>query len=178
MGIAAVEFSLVAIVFFTLFFGIVEFARAMYMFNTLQEVTRRAAALATKADFSNIDAMQNVREQAVFRNDKGILAFGSPISDDNINIDYMRIAKDGTTLTAERIPDDQVPASPADNLANCARNPYGGNCIRLVRARVCQETSGETCTTVQYETLVALVPMPLGLPRAPTIMTAETFDGP
>jgi len=51
-GAAAVEFAFVAIIFFTLFFGVVEIARAMYISNTLQEVTRRAAELATNTDFT------------------------------------------------------------------------------------------------------------------------------
>ena len=42
-GVAAVEFALVVIIFLTLLFGIIELARSMYVFNTLKEVTRRAA---------------------------------------------------------------------------------------------------------------------------------------
>ncbi|UUZ47579.1 pilus assembly protein [Massilia sp. B-10] len=42
-GAIAVEFSLTALLFFTLIFGALEFARVMYIHNTLQEVTRRAA---------------------------------------------------------------------------------------------------------------------------------------
>ena len=88
-GVAAVEFSLVAILFFTLVFGIIEVARAMYICNTLQEVTRRAAALATNADFRNDATMQGVRERAIFRNSPGLLVFAEPITDQHINIDYM-----------------------------------------------------------------------------------------
>lgn len=177
-GVAAVEFSLVAILFFTLFFGIVEVARAMYICNTLQEVTRRAAALATNTDFTKDTAMQDVREHAVFRTTPGLLVFAEPISDQHINIDYMRIRRDGTELTMVRIPDGSLPASPAENHENCTRDPYGANCIRLVRARVCQEGSGEQCTRVTYRTLVSLIPLPFGLPRSVTITNAETLGMP
>lgn len=175
---AAVEFSLVALLFFTLVFGIIEIARAMYICNTLQEVTRRAAALATNTDFSNGLAMQSVREQAVFRHDPGLLAFAEPVTDRHINIDYMRVRRNGQALTMERIPDGLLPASPVDNQVNCTRDPYGEACIRLVRVRVCQPGSGEECTPVAYRTLVSLIPLAFGLPRSTTIATAETLGLP
>ncbi|MGX4640109.1 TadE/TadG family type IV pilus assembly protein [Massilia sp. SYSU DXS3249] len=177
-GVAAVEFSLVAILLFTLIFGIIEVARAMYICNTLQEVTRRAAALAATTDFSNALDMQEVRETAIFRTSPGTLAFAQPISDAHINIDYMRIRQNGTTLTMERISEASLPASPAENIVNCTANPYGERCIRLVRVRVCQEGRGETCTRVDYQSLVSLVPLPFGLPRSTTIANAETLGMP
>lgn len=177
-GVAAVEFSLVAILFFTLVFGIIEIARAMYICNTLQEVTRRAAALATNTDFSDQSAMQDVREAAIFRKDPGFLAFAQPITDQHINIDYMRLRRDAAAFTMVRIPEGSLPANPAGNIANCTRDPYGESCIRLVRVRVCQEGSGETCTPVAYQTLVSLIPLPFGLPRSMTIANAETLGRP
>lgn len=177
-GVAAVEFSLVAILFFTLAFGIIEVARAMYICNTLQEVTRRAAALATNADFRNAVTMQSVRERAIFRNSPGFLVFAEPITDQHINIDYMRVRRNGGELTMERIPDGSLPASPAENQANCTRDPYAEGCIRLVRVRVCQEGSGAECTRVAYQTLVSLIPLPFGLPRSTTIVNAETLGMP
>jgi hypothetical protein len=174
-GVAAVEFSLVAILFFTLVFGIIEVARAMYICNTLQEVTRRAAALATNADFRNDAIMQDVRERAIFRNSPGLLVFAEPITDQHINIDYMRVRRDGGNLTMERIPDGSLPASPAQNRVNCTRDPYAEGCIRLVRVRVCQPGGGAECTPVPYRTLVSLIPLPFALPRSTTIANAETL---
>lgn len=177
-GVAAVEFSLVALLFFTLVFGIIEVARAMYVCNTLQEVTRRAALLAKNRDFSNATAIQTVREQAIFRNGPGLLAFAEPICDKNINIDYMRIRRDGTALTMERIPEGVLPANPIQNRANCVTDPYGASCIRFVRVRVCQEMSGGECTPVTYRSMVSLIPMPFSLPRSVTIANAETLSQP
>lgn len=177
-GAAAIEFSLVALLFFTLVFGIIEVARAMYICNTLQEVTRRAAQLAVHTDFTDDTAKQSARERAIFRHSPGMLAFAEPVSDANINIDYMRIRRTGVVLRMERIPDGAMPASPAQNRVNCAADPYGESCIRLVRVRVCQETSGETCTRVEYRSLVSLVPLPFGLPRSVTIANAETLGRP
>jgi Flp pilus assembly protein TadG len=45
-GAAMVEFALIALLFFMLLFGIIEFARAMFVYNTLVEATRRGARVA------------------------------------------------------------------------------------------------------------------------------------
>lgn len=174
-GGAAVEFALVAIAFFTLVFGIIELARAMYICNTLQEVTRQAAALAANTDFSNAAALQRVRERAIFRDQPGYLFLARPVNDQHINIDYMSIRQTGTTLAMERIQDSALPDSPIENHENCTRNPYGDDCIRLVRVRVCREVRGDACTQVPYQTLTSLVPLSFGLPRALTIVNAETL---
>lgn len=177
-GTVAVELALVLILFLTLVFGILEVARVMYICNTLQEVTRRAAALATNTDFTSGTAIQRVREKAVFRTSPGFLAFAEPVTDRHVNIDYMRIRKSGKVLSMERIPSVLLPASPAENLANCMRDPYGDSCIRLVRVRVCQPGSGDECTRVPYQRLVSLIPIPFALPRATTIANAETLGMP
>lgn len=177
-GGAAVEFALVAMLFFTLVFGIIEIARAIYIINTLQEVTRRAAALATNIDFSKASAVQNVRERAIFRNSPGLLMLAEPVSDQHVNIDYMRIRRDGSTLAMERIPEGSLPAGPAQNHQNCTRDPYGESCIRLVRVRVCQEASGAACTPVPYQTLTSFILLSFTLPVSMTISNAETLGMP
>jgi hypothetical protein len=45
-GLYIVEFALVAALFFVLLFGAIEFARALFVWNTLTEATRRGARLA------------------------------------------------------------------------------------------------------------------------------------
>lgn len=45
-GLYIVEFTLVAALFFVLLFGMIEFARALFVWNTLTEATRRGARLA------------------------------------------------------------------------------------------------------------------------------------
>jgi hypothetical protein len=177
-GVAAVEFALVALLFFLLFFGIVEIARAMYICNTLQEVTRRAAALAATTDFSSATDMQRVREQAVFRESPGFLAFAQPVTDEHVKIDYMSIRKDGATLTMTPIPTGSLPSSPAVNYANCLKDPYGSDCIRLVRVRVCEPDGGAACEPVPYQSLVSLVTLSFGLPGSTTIVNAETLGLP
>lgn len=49
-GVAAVEFALIAIILFTLIFGITEFGRILFMMNTTAEATRLGARLAVVCD--------------------------------------------------------------------------------------------------------------------------------
>ena len=49
-GAAAVEFALVSVVFFTLFFGLMEMGRLMFYWNTAAEVTRLGARIAAVCD--------------------------------------------------------------------------------------------------------------------------------
>jgi Flp pilus assembly protein TadG len=177
-GVAAVEFAVVAIIFFLFVFGIIEIARAMYICNTLQEVTRRAAALAAITDFSSTSAMQQVRQQAVFRESPGLLMFAQPITDDYVKIDYMSIQKSGSTLTMTPIPSGSLPSSPAVNYATCLKDPYASNCIRLVRVRVCEPDGSQACTRAPYQTLVSMIPLSFGLPESTTIVNAETLGLP
>jgi Flp pilus assembly protein TadG len=45
-GAAMVEFALIALLFFMVLFGIIEFGRAFFTYNTLVEATRRGARVA------------------------------------------------------------------------------------------------------------------------------------
>lgn len=174
-GAAAVEFSLVAVVFFMLFFGIVDIIRALYICNILQEVTRRAAALAVNSDFSDATAMLDVRTHAVFRTTRGALLFADPISDDNVKIDYLQIP-----ATANPAPiGTSLPASPRQNRINCTSNPNAANCIQLVRVRICLPSgASDVCEPVPYRTLTSFVPFSFSLPTATTIARVETLGMP
>jgi hypothetical protein len=175
-GVAAIEFAFVAVIFFLLFFGIIELARAMYLCNTLQEVTRRAAALAVNTDFSDAAAMQSVRQQAVFRTSPGLLAFGDPITDQNVKIDYLQIPSDSSVPVSMT---GTLPASPQENRVNCMRDPNAVNCIQLVRVRICLAGGDSgSCDPVPYKGLVSLIPLAFNLPRATTIAKAETLGMP
>lgn len=176
LGVAAVEFSLVAILFFVLFFGIVEIARAMYLCNTLQEVTRRAAALAVNTDFSDDAAMQRVRRQAVFRDTPGQLWLGDPVSDQHIKIDYLRLPPNSSVPVSLG---SALPGSPLENRLNCGRDPNAANCIRLVRVRVCLPGGGAgECVPVPYKTLFTLIPFSFPLPLSTTVANIETLGMP
>lgn len=145
-GTAAVEFALVAIMFFMVVFGTLELARWEFLMNTLQEVTRRAAAAAANADFSDT-SLHQVQANAVFRSSLGPLPLGDPVAAGHVTIDYMSISN--TTWDLKRV--TARPACPARNRLNCMMNPHADNCIRFVRARVCKSTDDAgNCTPLSY----------------------------
>jgi len=64
-GEALVEMAFIMIVFLFLTFGITEFARALYTYNTIVQMTRKAARwavvnVASNADTTNIDRTKNI----------------------------------------------------------------------------------------------------------------------
>ena len=174
-GVAAVEFAVVAVIFFMLFFGILDIIRALYICNILQEVTRRATALAVNSDFNDATAMLNVRTHAVFRTTRGALLFADPISDEHVKIDYLQIP-----ATANPAPiGTSMPANPQQNRINCTSNPSAANCIQLVRVRICLPGgASDVCTSVPYRPLASFLPFSCSLPTAPTIARAETLGMP
>jgi Flp pilus assembly protein TadG len=173
-GVAAVELALLAVVFFMLLFGVLEIARAVYLINTLQEVTRRAASIAASSPFDSAN-LDIVRQQALFRDASGNLVLGAPITPAHLKIDYLSISKDGTGVLTTQ-PASPMPADPATNKSNCLMNPYGASCIRLVRVRVCVPADGNDCTAVPYQMLFPLVDLSkLKLPRSETITPAQSL---
>lgn len=174
-GVAAVEFSLLAIIFFSLAFGILEVARAIYLFNILPEVTRRAGIIAANSNFDD-GTVAAIQSQALFSDRNGHLIFGAPITPAHLKIDYLSISRDNTTgaVTTETI--TSKPSSPRENYANCVANPYSSNCIRLVQVRICQPSAGNDCTPVPYQMQFPLIDMSgLTLPRSETIVPANTL---
>lgn len=175
-GVFAVEFAIVLLLFLTLVFGVIELARAMYLFNTLQEVTRRAASAAANTDFRDEAAKGRVRQGAVFRNSPGPLVLGDPVTDEHVRIDYMSLVRNGDgSMTLTAIPAGAMPACPARNRIICMDNPNDSSCVRFVRVRVCAPGDANACSQVPYKTIVPLIGLALRLPTATTIVTAETL---
>ena len=174
-GVAAIEFALLAIVFFSLVFGILELARMVYMFNILQEVTRRAGTMAANSNF-DAATLDTIRRQALFSDRNGNLVFGAPVTTAHLKIDYLSVSRDNGTGAVTPLPISVLPSSPAQNYANCVANPYDASCIRLVRVRICQPGGGDDCTPVPYEMQFPLIDLSgLSLPRAEAIVPAHTL---
>ena len=76
-GVAAVEFALIAVILFTLLFGIMEMGRILFMMNTTTEATRLGARLAVVCD-QNATA---IKSRMV-----GLAGFLTP---GNINVAYL-----------------------------------------------------------------------------------------
>ncbi|RJG11629.1 TadE/TadG family type IV pilus assembly protein [Massilia cavernae] len=174
-GAFAVEFATVAVIFFVFLFGVIEVARAMYMFNTLQEVTRRAASGAATIDYRTAAAKDRVRQDAIFRDSAGTLVLGDPVTDQHIRIDYLALVRGSTGSMITPIPAALMPTCPARNRVTCMTNPNSPSCIRFVRARICDPGDASVCNPVRYRTLVSLVDLPMNLPVATTIVSADTL---
>jgi hypothetical protein len=167
-GTAAVEFAIVALVFFLFVFGILEVARVMYVYNTLQESTRRAAAAAAQVYPSDTAAITRLKQDAVFRSSAGELVLGAPVSDSHIRIDYL--AHD-----LSMIPAGALPTCAADNQKICMANPLSASCIHFVEVRVCDPANAATCVATRSRGMFPLVSLPVPLPTALTIVPVETL---
>lgn len=173
-GSAAVEFAMLSMLFFTLVFGLIELVRVMYMVNTLQEVTRRAAAMASYSAFDP-GSQDAIRKAALFKDANGNLVLGDPITPDYVKLDYFSIAIDAGTGALRMEPVSTMPADPARNQVNCVADPHGANCIRLIQARICVP-GGADCTPVPYKMLFPLIDLStLKLPVSKTIVPAQTL---
>jgi len=181
-GAFAVEFALVAAFFFAVLFGVIELARVVYIFNTLQEATRRAAHAASGTSFKKDDpAIDLVRQKAIFQDGEGELVFGGPVTYKHIRIDYLGLQRaPNGSLTLTPILTDDLPTCPSRNNFNCTidqNNVVGkSSCIRFVRVRVCDPGIINECAPVTYVPLLPLIPsLELTLPTSTTIVKAETL---
>lgn len=175
-GAYMVEFALVLLPFFLFVFGVMELARAQFLWNTLPEVTRRAASAAAGADFRSPASMNRVRQYAVFRNSPGLLILGDPITEEHVKIDYMALTRssDGT-LTLAPIDDSALPSSTAQNRMRCMADPNNASCIRFVRVRICSVGSTAACGAVTYKTIMPLIAFAPTFPMSTTIVPAGTL---
>ncbi|MDN2703982.1 MULTISPECIES: TadE/TadG family type IV pilus assembly protein [unclassified Janthinobacterium] len=179
-GVFAVEFAMLALLFFLFLFAMLEMARAVYMWNMVHEITRRAARAAAVTDFSNAGALQAVRTHAVLRATPGTLPLGGGLGDAHVRIDYLSESGGGAALAA--LPVTVLPGCPQRNRINCLDDPHGASCIRFVRARLCQPGVGARCERVPYRPILPLLGMmfPSGagairLPSGTTMAVAESL---
>lgn len=175
-GVAAVEFAMLALVFFTLVFGIIEITRLLYVYNTLQEVTRRAAAGAANVYARNAEGLSEVRHDALFRTNLGHLPLISTVTEASVRIDYLALTRDSTgAMTLAEIPEGALPSCAGQNRQICTSNPNAANCIRFVRARICDPSMSGACSAVRSDLLVPFVSLHVALHKATTIATAESL---
>jgi Flp pilus assembly protein TadG len=169
----SVEFALVAIVFFTIVFATLELARMEFLLNTLEEVTRRAAAAAANVDYRDTAALQKVQADAVFLDSPGPLALGAPVTSNNVKIDYLSVPR--ATWNPTHM--STLPTCPAGNRLNCTTDPNADNCIRFVRARVCDSMDSDgNCTGLPYQMVFPFFDLSgMKLPAAETIVPAGTL---
>lgn len=84
-GTTVAEFAMVALVFFTLIFGIIEFGRLLYTHNALADATRRGARFAVlHSGLTEADKVR-VRNEVVYGSNATYDAGGNPTSPPLIN---------------------------------------------------------------------------------------------
>jgi hypothetical protein len=176
-GAAGIEFALLAGLFFTLVLGIIEVARLMFIYNTLQEVTRSAAAGAANVYALDTAAIQMVKQKAIFRDSPGGLILAPSITDANIRIEYLALKRDsvGNQLSLANIDESSLPSCAAQNRQICMRNPNADNCIRFVQVSVCDTAVTGSCSPVKSTMLIPMPNMTVALHRATTIVPAESL---
>ena len=86
-GLATVEFAIVGATFFLVLFGVLEFGRALFVWNALNEATRRGARVAAVCPV-NHSAIKHV---AIFDTPGGTgeSPFLYGLTMDNITVDYL-----------------------------------------------------------------------------------------
>lgn len=162
-GATAVEFGIIAMVFFTLFFGIIEFGRFFYLYNTVQEVTRCAARQAV---VNWRDKWESIRQQCLFGHDE--LVAGREIGKTSILIRHLNQCGDV---------EEANPGSVDGNISKC-RNPGDEDCIRFVEAGLwC--SSGTYCdpdkNRITYNPMFGLIPLRVNIPGSTVCMPAESL---
>jgi Flp pilus assembly protein TadG len=165
-GAAVIELALTMMVFLTVALGIMELGRIMYLWNTVQEVTRRAAREAVVRDFtSQVSAIQR---EAIFRagsTGAAYLPAGLEISNTRVQINYLNASLNEAS---------PLPADPADNLSACGDASRTSSCIRFVEACV---ATNSTCTgAVTYAPMAGLFPfLAVSIPVSSVVMPAESL---
>ena len=175
-GLFAVEFAFCFIVILLMIMGTLEIARALYVYNTLQESTRRAAARAAVTDFTDKTALTAIQQDAVFRTTSGALWFGSPVTDANVTIDYMaQVRATSGALTLQAIAAANLPACPYRNRQICMSDPNDPGCVRFVRVRICAPSGDDSCPPMSYLMKIPVINATLLLPTSTTIVPAESL---
>ncbi len=152
-GAAAVEFAIIALLLFTILFGILEFGRLFYVYNTVQEVTRHAAREAVVRWVDN-SSTSPAKILALFGG--ASVPAGAEITAANIDIQY---------LTASGAVPSPFPLSASDNISACLTGPAG--CIALVQVSI---------IGANYAPMVGLFPfLNIPIPASTVTMPAESL---
>lgn len=171
-GVAAVEFSIVAMLFFTMLFGVMEFGRLLYIWNTVQEVSRNAARQAVVTDFTSGSALAAIRQSAVFGG--SALPAAPEITSSMVKITYLAVPNPAfPNIVAIANP---MPLSPGDNIAACLDGLRVAECIRFVETCVSTGTDCQPNQSVLYAPMVNLFSfLAIGIPMSTVRMPAESL---
>lgn len=170
-GAVLIELALALPLFLVVMYGMLECARLVYLWNTLQEVARAAARTAAVTDYNDAAALAQLRQRALLRAGAGALALGAPVDGSYLRIEYLW--QDGAGALQPVAAGARAPC-PALNLVYCLRNPNGSDCIRFVRASICSPADADSCQPVRFQPLLSVRQMNWqGLALPPSASTAR-----
>ncbi len=152
-GAAIVEFSLVCLLFFTLVLFITELGRMLYLYNTMQEVTRRGAREAVTRWVTDA---ATVKTNALFGG--STLPAAPELTTAKISIKYLNAAGNEVTNT---------PLDAGDNLSACNDALRVNDCIYSV------SVSLENVTYVPIVNLFGM--LNVTMPTTKVVMYAESL---
>ncbi len=96
-GASLVEFTIAATVFLTVTFAVLEFGRALWVYNALADAARKGARYAVLHDANSID---DVKRMVVYGNTAGT---GNPVVDNlsttNVDVTYPNFGLDQGTVS-------------------------------------------------------------------------------
>lgn len=176
-GVAALEFGLLALLFFTLVFGTFEVARLMYVYNTLHVVTHRVAQGAANIYPLETGKIDKLKRAAIFRDSPGELVLAPPVSDTHIRIEYLALTRTGNSGALNLVPIDTstLPPNAAQHRQLCMNTPNAANCVRLIQVRICDPGDSDECQSVKSRMMLPLIDLRVPLHRATSIATVESL---
>jgi len=120
-GAAMVEFALIALTFFMILFGIIEFARAFFTYNTLVEATRRGARVAAVCPAS-ANGITQVQQITVFdpTTPDGVTPTTGLLGLSTTNIAVSYLDSTMTTIASDTDPITSIFGSEGDQYYNIA----------------------------------------------------------
>ncbi|WP_342113832.1 TadE/TadG family type IV pilus assembly protein [Pseudoduganella sp. OTU4001] len=158
-GAAAVEFALIGGLLIALIYAIFEFSRMLFVYSSMQEITRRGAREAT---VRWVDQTSTIKRLALFGSTT--LPGGPEVTDANIFIRYLQAnGIDEVTTT---------PLDAGDNLAACIDATRTTECIMYVEVSV----QNVVYTPVIFKPgKMSVSKIATTLPRATTTVYAESM---
>src|SRR5438132_4701215 len=177
-GAATVEFALLAIVFFLVMLGTMDFGRLMYIWTTAQEVTRHAAREAVVRDFAAAE-IAAIQRESIFRGGSAGTAYlpaGVEITNTTVKIVYLTVDAGGNRVA---ITAGNMPLDPADNISACGDIlRVNISCIRFVQA--CIAVDNTCANSILYQPMVALlanlgIDLAINIPASSVVMPAESL---
>lgn len=98
-GATLVEFSIAALAFLTVMFGVIEFGRALWVHNALADAARRGARYASLHSDS-ADDMEKVKNVVIYGDeDGGDTPMIPNLTPDNVDVNYSDWAVNGGRVT-------------------------------------------------------------------------------